>query len=78
MARLYLSLTALRTDVPSQGRKVHTTVYIDIDIDCEELLDATGLNYTTSEDDESQNEVRISLSYDEFIDVFEQAPLAHD
>lgn len=51
-------------------------VYIDIDIDCEELLDATGLDYTTSEDDESQNEVRISLSYDEFIDVFEQAPLA--
>ena len=51
-------------------------VYIDIDCDCEELLDATGLDYTTSEDDDSQNEVRISLSYDEFVDVFEQAPLA--
>jgi CMP-2-keto-3-deoxyoctulosonic acid synthetase len=51
-------------------------VYIDIDIDCEELLDATGLKYTTSEDDETQNEVKIVLDYDEFTDVFEQAPLA--
>jgi len=51
-------------------------VYIDIDIDCEELLDATGLKYTTSEDDETQNEVKIVLDYDEFTDVFEQAPLS--
>ena len=50
-------------------------VYIEIDIDCEPLLDATGLDYTESETDDTQNEVRISLSYDEFIDVFEQAPL---
>ena len=51
-------------------------VYIEIDIDCEELLDATGLEYKESETDRSQNEVCISLSYDEFVDVFEQAPLA--
>ena len=50
-------------------------VYIDIDIDCEELLDATGLDYTTSEDDETQNEVKVVLDYDGFTDVFEQAPL---
>ena len=50
-------------------------VAIEIDIDCEELLDACGLNYTTSEDDESQNEVKIVLDYDGFTDVFEQAPL---
>jgi hypothetical protein len=50
-------------------------VYIDIDCDCEELLDAIGLDYTTSEDDESQNEVKVVLDYDGFTDVFEQAPL---
>ena len=50
-------------------------VYIDIDIDCQELLDAIGLNYTTSEDDETQNEVKVVLDYDRFTDVFEQAPL---
>ena len=51
-------------------------VYIEIDIDCQELLDACDLDYITSEDDDTQNEVVLSLSYDEFIDVFEQAPLA--
>ena len=50
-------------------------VYIDIDCDCEELLDAIGLDYTTSEDDETQNEVKVVLDYDDFTDVFEQAPL---
>ena len=44
-------------------------VYIDIDCDCQELLDAIGLDYTTSEDDESQNEVKIILTPDEFEDV---------
>ena len=51
-------------------------VYIDIDVDCEELLDAIGLDYTTSEDDESQNEVKIILNKDEFCDVFETVQLA--
>ena len=41
-------------------------VYIDIDCDCEELLDAIGLEYTTSEDDESQNEVKLILDKDEY------------
>ena len=51
-------------------------VYIDIDCDCEELLDAIGLDYTTSEDDESQNEVKLILDKDEFCDVFETVQLA--
>ena len=51
-------------------------VYIDIDCDCEELLDAIGLEYTTSEDDESQNAVKIVLNKDEFCDVFETIQLA--
>ena len=51
-------------------------VYIDIDCDCEELLDAIGLDYTTSEDDESQNEVKIILNAAEFTDVFDQSVLS--
>ena len=51
-------------------------VYIDIDCDCEELLDAIGLDYTTSEDDENQNEVKIILDKAEFTDVFDQSVLS--
>ena len=51
-------------------------VYIDIDCDCEELLDAIGLDYTTSEDDGTQNEVKLILDKDEFCDVFETIQLA--
>ena len=51
-------------------------VYIDIDIDCEELLDAIGLDYDRSEDDDTQNEVKIILNKDEFCDVFETIQLA--
>ena len=41
-------------------------VYIEIDCDCEELLDACGLDYTRSEDDDTQNEVKIILNSDEY------------
>ena len=51
-------------------------VYIEIDIDCEELVDACGLDYTRSEQDDTQNEVCISLTKDEFCDVFETVQLA--
>ena len=50
-------------------------VYIEIDVDCEELVDACGLDYERTEHDDTQNEVCISLDYDGFVDVFEQAPL---
>ena len=50
-------------------------VYIDVDCDCQELLDAIGLDYTTSDDDESQNEVKVVLNEDEFCDVFETCQL---
>ena len=50
-------------------------VYIEIDIDCEELVDACGLDYTRTEHDDTQNEICISLNYDEFHDVFEQSVL---
>ena len=43
-------------------------VAIEIDIDCQELLDAIGLDYTESEDDETQNVVWITLDKDEWSD----------
>ena len=55
--------------------KLPYKVAIEIDIDCEELLDATGLDYTRSLDDDTQNVVMLELDYDSFTDVFEQAPL---
>ena len=51
-------------------------VYIEIDCDCQELLDAIGLDYKQCEDDDTQNEVCISLDAAEFTDVFDQAPLS--
>ena len=50
-------------------------VYIEIDIDCEELLDAVGLDYDKVATDDTQNEICISLEEGSFSDVFEQAPL---
>ena len=43
-------------------------VALEIDIDCEELLDAIGLDYTRSEDDDTQNVVWLELDEDEFCD----------
>ena len=48
-------------------------VYIEIDIDCQELLDACDIDYKESDDDMSQNEVCISLDKGEFTDVFDQS-----
>ena len=43
-------------------------VYLEIDIDCEELLDAIGLDYKRCEDDDTQNEVAVHLDEDEWSD----------
>ena len=51
-------------------------VYIEIDCDCQELLDAIGLDYKESDDDMSQNEICLSLDKDEFTDVFDQSVLS--
>ena len=51
-------------------------VALEIDIDCEELLDAVGLDYTRSEDDDTQNEVLIELDTDEATDVLDQSVLS--
>ena len=52
-----------RTDARKDGTY---DVYIEIDIDCEELLDATGLEYKQCEDDDTQNEICISLDEEEW------------
>ena len=62
-----------RLDVQQSGTY---DVYIEIDCDCEELLDAIGLDYKQCEDDDTQNEVVLSLDKDEFCDVFETIQLA--
>ncbi len=55
------------TDRRTDARKTGTyDVYIEIDIDCQELLDACGLDYKESETDMSQNEVCLSLDKDEY------------
>ena len=56
--------------------KLPYKVAIEIDIDCEELVDACGLDYTRSEDDDTQNEVCISLEPDEATDVLDQSVLS--
>ena len=51
------------------------TVNIEIDIDCQELLDAIGLDYEVSEDDDTQNVIGLRLTEEEFQDVFETCQL---
>ena len=51
-------------------------IYFEIDIDCQELLDAIGLEYTPCLDDDTQNEVRISLTRAEAVDVLDQSVLS--
>ena len=52
-----------REDVAKTGTY---DVYIEIDTDCEELLDACDLDYDRSEDDDTQNEICISLNEAEY------------
>jgi hypothetical protein len=52
-------------------------IYFEIDCDCEELLDAIGLDYTRVKEtdalgnqvDSTQNEVAISLTKDEYMEA---------
>jgi hypothetical protein len=59
-------------------------IYFEIDCDCEELLDAIGLDYTRVKEtdalgnqvDSTQNEVCISLTPAEATDVLDQSVLS--
>ena len=51
-------------------------IYLEIDIDCEELVDACGLDYERSEDDDTQNVIIITLDKAEATDVLDQSVLS--
>ena len=50
--------------------------YFEIDCDCEELLDAIGLDYKEVEEDDTQNEVALYLTRAEFTEVVDQTLLS--
>ena len=68
-------MTTVQDTVHSQGRSTYD-IYFEIDCDCEELLDAIGLEYTQCKDDDTQNEVAFHLDRAEFTDVFDQSVLS--
>jgi hypothetical protein len=57
-----------RKDVQAKGSY---DIYLEIDIDCEELVDACGLEYKQCEDDDTQNEILLSLTKDEYLQATE-------
>ena len=65
-------------DVKRESARTQGTydVYIEIDCDCEELLDACDIEYTEVADDSTQNEVAFHLDRAEFTDVFDQSVLS--
>ncbi len=65
-------MTTVQDTVHSQGRSTYD-FYFEIDCDCEELLDAIGLEYKQCEDDDTQNEVCISMDREDFCDVVDQS-----
>ena len=65
-----------RRDSRARRKSGTYDVYIEIDIDCEELVDACDLAYTRSEEDDTQNVIIISLTPAEFTDVFDQSVLS--
>ena len=68
-------MTTVQDTVHSQGRSTYD-IYFEIDCDCEELLDAIGLEYTQCKDDDTQHEVLISLDTEEAADVLDQSVLS--
>ncbi len=63
-------MTTTQTDRRKDVQKAGTyDIYIEIDCDCEELVDACGLDYETAEEDSSQNEICLSLDKDEYNDL---------
>ena len=63
-----------RLDSRSQGTY---DVYIEIDCDCQELLDACGLDYKLCEDDDTQNEICVSLDAGEWVDFAEDVDFGY-
>ena len=68
-------MTTVQDTVHSKGRSTYD-LYFEIDCDCEELLDAIGIEYKQCEDDDTQNEVLIEMTPAEFTDVVDQSFLS--
>jgi len=68
-------MTTVQDTVHSKGRSTYD-LYFEIDCDCEELLDAIGLEYKQCEDDDTQNEVLVSLDQAEFTDAVDHSVLS--
>ena len=64
------NITATTAERRSDAKSTGTyDVYIEIDCDCEELLDACGVDYELTADDDTQNEVCISLNSNDYEDL---------
>jgi len=60
-------MTTTQTDRRNEVINAGTyDIYIEIDIDCEELVDACGLDYDRTEHDDTQNEIRLTFDKDEY------------
>jgi len=66
--------TDRRTDAHKDGTY---DIYIEIDCDCQELLDAVGLDYELCKDDDTQNEVCIQLDAGEWTDFAEDVDFGY-
>ena len=63
-------MTTTQTDRRKDVQKSGTyDIYIEIDCDCQELLDACGLDYRQCEDDKTQNEVGLVLDKQDYLDA---------
>ena len=51
-------------------------VYIEIDCDCEELLQANDIEYDQCKDDDTQNEVAFHLDREDYTDLIDQSVLS--
>ena len=72
--------TLTKTQVYRDAAKKQGTydVYIEIDTDCQELLDAADIDYVKLEDDVTQNEIELHLTPDEFKEAFEHVNISDD
>ena len=64
----------MSTDTVHGRKPENYKVAIEIDIDCEELVDACGLDYTRSLDDDTQNVIMLELDEDEFEEIQHDCP----
>ena len=51
-------------------------VYIEIDSDCEELLQANDIEYDSCKDDDTQNEVAFHLDREDYTSLIDQSVLS--